>query len=225
MTRNKDRLYLALYSRDVSPRLPGGEDAYHWAFNIGPKLVNDDSLGLRIHVRESLLLSPAADEGGDETTLTPSGASASQAANPDAAPAPGNTLRWELKYEEVPITWTLGPGSLMVRVLVGKVRSGERLREVLAGVPVPAPAAVGDDAGDPGRSCVAWTAAALGAALADGRALGRSIGAAAGWPAARDRAMWYAGAKRAQRRSTGWAAFAPASIPTWDMLAGTEVVG
>ncbi|KAI2084927.1 hypothetical protein LOZ36_004428 [Ophidiomyces ophidiicola] len=52
-TRNKDRVYVALYAR-------GGNEpnTYHWAIIVGPKKEGDGKLGYRYHVKHVLV--PAA---------------------------------------------------------------------------------------------------------------------------------------------------------------------
>ncbi|KAM7197043.1 hypothetical protein V8F20_006796 [Naviculisporaceae sp. PSN 640] len=52
MTKNKDRLYVALYARGGGPTMPGGEDKYHWALLTGPKNEQSGSPGNRMHARE-----------------------------------------------------------------------------------------------------------------------------------------------------------------------------
>ncbi|KAF5844328.1 hypothetical protein GGP41_004518 [Bipolaris sorokiniana] len=54
MPSDKDRLYIALYARSGAPKMPGGEDKYHWAFIIGPKSEGPSANGRRCHVKESL---------------------------------------------------------------------------------------------------------------------------------------------------------------------------
>ncbi|KAB5575995.1 hypothetical protein GE09DRAFT_611771 [Coniochaeta sp. 2T2.1] len=54
MPSNKDRLYVALYARGGQPRMPGGEDKYHWAFITGPKVITQQSAGRRIHAKERM---------------------------------------------------------------------------------------------------------------------------------------------------------------------------
>ncbi|KAF2762284.1 hypothetical protein EJ05DRAFT_497145 [Pseudovirgaria hyperparasitica] len=54
MPSDKKRLYIALYARGGTPQMPRGEDKYHWAFIIGPKVETDTTKGRRCHVKESV---------------------------------------------------------------------------------------------------------------------------------------------------------------------------
>ncbi|KAI9452331.1 hypothetical protein HD554DRAFT_2179963 [Boletus coccyginus] len=54
MPSNKDRLYIGLYARGGAPKMPGGEDKYHWALLTGPKVDNENVLGMRYHAREDI---------------------------------------------------------------------------------------------------------------------------------------------------------------------------
>ncbi|KAF2132115.1 hypothetical protein P153DRAFT_421144 [Dothidotthia symphoricarpi CBS 119687] len=54
MPSDKDRLYVALYARSGAPKMPGGEDKYHWAFLIGPKVEANNVTGRRCHAKESM---------------------------------------------------------------------------------------------------------------------------------------------------------------------------
>ncbi|KAI9816366.1 MAG: hypothetical protein M1832_005123 [Thelocarpon impressellum] len=51
MPSNKDRIYIALYARGGSATMPGGEDTYHWALIVGPKLEVEDGRGTRFHAK------------------------------------------------------------------------------------------------------------------------------------------------------------------------------
>ncbi|KAK7515054.1 uncharacterized protein IWZ02DRAFT_383101 [Phyllosticta citriasiana] len=53
MPGHKDRLYVALYLRGASaPKMPGGEDKYHWALLVGPKAESRTSKGIRYHAKQ-----------------------------------------------------------------------------------------------------------------------------------------------------------------------------
>ncbi|KAF1993982.1 hypothetical protein P154DRAFT_625054 [Amniculicola lignicola CBS 123094] len=62
MPSNKDRLYVALYARSGAPKMPGGEDKYHWAFIIGPKNEATTATGRRCHAKESMQIVNGAAE-------------------------------------------------------------------------------------------------------------------------------------------------------------------
>lgn len=51
---NKERLYVALYARGGNPTMPGGEDKYHWALVLGPKMERYNSRGTRFHAHEKM---------------------------------------------------------------------------------------------------------------------------------------------------------------------------
>ncbi|RDW79841.1 hypothetical protein BP6252_04479 [Coleophoma cylindrospora] len=56
MPSNKDRLYIALYTRGGSTKMPGKEETYHWALIVWPKIEMDKSgamaEGTRYHAKE-----------------------------------------------------------------------------------------------------------------------------------------------------------------------------
>ncbi|KAI5800041.1 hypothetical protein EDC01DRAFT_648706 [Geopyxis carbonaria] len=58
MPSKKDRLYVALYARGGSAKMPGKEDTYHWALIVGPKVEVDRSgamvTGTRYHAKEGI---------------------------------------------------------------------------------------------------------------------------------------------------------------------------
>ncbi|GAB0138333.1 hypothetical protein EsDP_00006569 [Epichloe bromicola] len=57
MSCNKTRLYIGLYVRGGSPKMPGKEDSYHWALLSGPK--RDPKSGYRhimYHVKKKLVI-------------------------------------------------------------------------------------------------------------------------------------------------------------------------
>lgn len=69
---------------------------------------------------------------------------------------------------------------LLVRIMVGKVKSMSRLRSIFESTPVRPEVE--------GWNCVAWVREALLAAIRDSRAMGTS---ASDWESVRDTAMWY----------------------------------
>ncbi|PHH71230.1 hypothetical protein CDD80_5427 [Ophiocordyceps camponoti-rufipedis] len=56
--REKERLYVGLYVRGSSPKMPAGEDEYHWAFLAGPKQhPKSGSRHIMYHAKEKLVMS------------------------------------------------------------------------------------------------------------------------------------------------------------------------
>ncbi|RCI09807.1 hypothetical protein L249_3892 [Ophiocordyceps polyrhachis-furcata BCC 54312] len=56
--REKERLYVGLYVRGSSAKMPGGEDEYHWAFLAGPKQhPKSGSRHIMYHAKEKLVMS------------------------------------------------------------------------------------------------------------------------------------------------------------------------
>ncbi|KAL3584836.1 hypothetical protein FPOAC2_14617 [Fusarium poae] len=54
MPSNKERLYVGLYARGGTAKMPGGEDKYHWALLVGPKVENNETRGKRFHAKERI---------------------------------------------------------------------------------------------------------------------------------------------------------------------------
>ncbi|CZT45566.1 uncharacterized protein RSE6_05884 [Rhynchosporium secalis] len=54
MPSSKDRLYVALHARSGPPRMPGGEDKYHWSLIVGPKTESPSAIGTRYHAKETM---------------------------------------------------------------------------------------------------------------------------------------------------------------------------
>ncbi|KAF4442002.1 hypothetical protein F53441_11847 [Fusarium austroafricanum] len=54
MPSNKDRLYVGLYARGGTAKMPGGEDKYHWALLVGPKVESNETRGKRFHAKERI---------------------------------------------------------------------------------------------------------------------------------------------------------------------------
>ncbi|PIB02342.1 hypothetical protein CB0940_00854 [Cercospora beticola] len=110
MPRNKDRFYLALYTRAAStkPVMPGKEDKYHWAFLIGPKHENKSSQGTKCHAKDVVIIDETKDK---------------------------YTIRTEYHFEERKV-WLTAVDMIVVRLLLGKVLDKERLMDVLRGTRV-----------------------------------------------------------------------------------------
>ncbi|KAF4983840.1 hypothetical protein FZEAL_846 [Fusarium zealandicum] len=163
--------------------MPRLEDTYHWALIVGPKKESENSHGKRFHAKESLGLV------GSPPTVHPV---------------------WQ--YEELDIG--MAPTSmLLVRVVVGRVKSMSRLRSAFESVPVRGHVE--------NWNCVEWVKEALLCAIQDGGALGASV---KHWEPVRDAAMWYVKAKTTAHRFDGTGHYDLAKVPTWDMLDGVELV-
>lgn len=102
---------------------------------------------------------------------------------------------------------------LLVRILVGKVKSMSRLREIFEHTPVRSDVK--------GWNCVAWVREAMSAALQDGKALGTSAG---DWESVRNAAMGYIEQKKAAHRFDGVVDYDQTKAATWDMLESAELV-
>ncbi|KAL5374222.1 hypothetical protein PMIN06_012458 [Paraphaeosphaeria minitans] len=184
MPSEKDRLYIALYARSGAPKMPSGEDKYHWAFIIGPKNEANNATGRRCHVKESMQI---------------------------VAGAAKNI--WA--YEDRAIS--LQPTSaILVRIMIGKVVDGERLRAAFASTPIRA-----GHAGYENWNCVSWVQEGLSWAAHDGKALGSCH---TDWSYVRDTAMWYVAKKASEHRFDGQAQFDLGKVPTWDALEARELV-
>ncbi|POR32556.1 Uncharacterized protein TPAR_07232 [Tolypocladium paradoxum] len=194
MTKNKKRLYVALYpsgtvgneerrydippspnplTRPVlnSPTLR----RYHWAFLVGPKVEAGKAVpGMRYHVKNF----------------------------------PGS--RWV--YEELEakdVRWT---NRLLARIVVAKIEDQGRLVDIMRNTPV----VQGDDS----WRCRSWIADVLARLDRDDRAVGT---AKLGWGEIEAKARAYVAEKDAAGRySTVDELLKPK--PTWDLLAGKEIV-
>lgn len=110
MPRNKQRLYLALYSRTgITPSMPGKEDAYYWALLIGPKNENKSSQGIKCHAKTIITFDDSIK--GKETAIM------------------------TFQYEERKI-WLTAVDSILVRLVLAKVVETDRLLDVLRGTRV-----------------------------------------------------------------------------------------
>ncbi|KAH8163620.1 hypothetical protein CIB48_g4622 [Xylaria polymorpha] len=54
MPSHKDRLYICLFARGGTPKMPGLEDTYHWALMVGPKIETEGKRGTRHHAKETI---------------------------------------------------------------------------------------------------------------------------------------------------------------------------
>ncbi|KAI2638455.1 hypothetical protein GGS21DRAFT_488539 [Xylaria nigripes] len=182
MSSGKGSLYVALYARGGAPTMPGLEDTYHWALLVEPEIESDKSQGHRFHVKELITLR----------------------GNP---PVPH--IIW--RYEKLAIS--MAPTSmLLVRIMIGKVRSMSRLHSILEHTPVRPDI--------PRWNCVQWVREALLSAIQDGKALRVSV---SDWESVRDLAMWYVETKKAAHRFDGISQHNLGHVATWDMLHGIEL--
>ncbi|TLD25816.1 hypothetical protein E2P81_ATG09473 [Venturia nashicola] len=113
-------------------------------------------------------------------------------------------------------TSLLPTGSILVRVLIGKVADGTRLREVFARTPIRA-----GHEGYEGWNCISWVQEALSLAALDGKALGTCH---TDWTHVRDTALWYVRKKAAEHRFDGKKDYDLSKIATWDAIEGTELI-
>jgi hypothetical protein len=197
MPSNKDRLYLGLYARGGTARMPGGEDKsgsgsisamsqltgsarYHWALLVGPKVENNETSGKRFHVKERIS---------------------------------GTESAWEFSEQETGTSSTL---MVLVRVQVAKITNMKALEAILKSVPVTTE--------QRGQNCVEWVREALAALQNDNKALGTSV---LDWATVRGTAMWYVEEKTMQHRFDGQAApgqFDTRRVSTYDLLERKELV-
>lgn len=155
----------------------------HWAFIVGPKSESSSSRGYRFHAKERLSF---------------------------VGIPPVSQSVWQYEEMEIPMAPT---SMLLVRIVVGKVKSMNRLRSIFKDTPVRPEVT--------GWNCVGWVKEALLAAMQDNRALGTS---ASGWQEVRDTAMSYVESKKAAHRFDGTVYYDPFQAPTWDLLAGVELM-
>lgn len=100
---------------------------------------------------------------------------------------------------------------LFVRVLVGKVEQGDRLKEILRSIPI--------RQGQPGWNCVGWIKEALEKIKADGRVVGTSV---LDWETVDKEAMAYC--QRINIGLTGRGILTPEKAPTYDSIQRKEVM-
>ncbi|KAI1189187.1 hypothetical protein F5B17DRAFT_218921 [Nemania serpens] len=123
---------------------------------------------------------------------------------------PATRYIWQYEERKIPMEAT---SMLLIRILIGKVKSMSRLRSIFEHTPVRAEAE--------GWNCVGWVREALVAALQDGRALATS---ACDWESVRNTAMWYIEERKAADRFDRVVSYDRTKAATWDMLEGIELV-
>ncbi|KAF2456047.1 hypothetical protein BDY21DRAFT_372694 [Lineolata rhizophorae] len=127
------------------------------------------------------------------------------------ATRPGKTS-WAFERREI----ALAPTSLLLaRVLVAKVADDAQLGRTLGAV------AVVQNDQDPAWNCKSWIRTALAALEGDGRSLGTRV---TDWRTVEGVASAYVCCKKRQRRFDTPGAFAAGTVPTFDLLAGREII-
>jgi hypothetical protein len=105
---------------------------------------------------------------------------------------------------------------LLVRILIGKVESAERLKSVLRETPIRA-----GESGLDHWNCIEWLKEALDGLMRDRRALGSSV---TDWKSVRDTAMWYVAKKKDEHRFDEQGKYDPEKAATWDILDKRELI-
>lgn len=125
-------------------------------------------------------------------------------------PKGGGVIEWYFDERNCSLAPT---NMLLVRVLIGKVKDGNRLAEILRATPI--------RQDQTGWNCVSWVREALERLKADGKALGTSL---IEWETVRTEAMAYCQRKKDQHRFDGQGDFDMRKTPTYDMLERKETV-
>lgn len=123
---------------------------------------------------------------------------------------PGVKSMWHYEELEVPL---ISDSMLLVRVVIGKVKEMKQLRSIFRDTPIRSEIQ--------GWNCVEWIKESFIKASEDNRALGRC---AISWEQVRDTAMCYVADKKACHRFDGTVSYDSTLVPTWDMLAGVELI-
>lgn len=117
---------------------------------------------------------------------------------------------WE--FEEA--STSLQPSNMiLVRIIIGKVKDHQRLREAFRRVPV--------QQDTPGWNCVSWAIDGYYEAVYDKKALDKAIG---DWESVRKAAMWYVAEKKAAHRFDREGEWDTSQVPTFDLLVGKELI-
>ncbi|KAI4853172.1 hypothetical protein E4T44_01006 [Aureobasidium sp. EXF-8845] len=121
----------------------------------------------------------------------------------------GNS-EWE--FEEAPTTM-LPARMIMVRILIAKIESREKLAEILKQIPI--------RQGQQGWNCVGWIKEALSKLQESTNVTGRSV---LEWGVVRNAAMSYCQKKKDQHRFDGEGKFDTTRVATFDLIQGGETV-
>jgi hypothetical protein len=122
----------------------------------------------------------------------------------------GGESEWE--FEEVPTTM-LPTRMIMVRILIAKIESRDRLAQVLRKVPI--------RQGQQGWNCVLWIKEALAELQMSTNIIGTSV---VEWETVRNAAMSYCQKKKDQHRFDGEGKFDTTRVATFDLIQGGETV-
>jgi hypothetical protein len=121
----------------------------------------------------------------------------------------GNS-EWE--FEEAPTTM-LPARMIMIRILIAKIESRDRLARVLRQIPI--------RLGQQGWNCVGWIKKALSELQTSTDVIGTSV---VEWEAVRNAARSYCQKKKDQHRFDGKGSFDTSRVPTFDLIQGTETI-
>lgn len=121
----------------------------------------------------------------------------------------GNS-EWE--FEEAPTTM-LPARMIMIRILIAKIESRDKLAQILRQIPI--------RQGRQGWNCVGWIKEALSELKNSTNAIGTSV---VEWDAVRNAAMSYCQRKKDQPRFDGKGSFDTSRVPTFDLIQGTETI-
>jgi len=120
-----------------------------------------------------------------------------------AITGPG-TFEWVFEEKK---TSLLATSALLVRVLIAKVESKDRLESILRNVPTRQDVA--------GWNCVGWVKEALQSLEADGKALGTGV---TEWTRVKTTAMEYCDRKKKEHRFQSQGDYDMSKVPTYDLI-------
>jgi hypothetical protein len=120
------------------------------------------------------------------------------------------TSSWE--FEEAATTM-MPSRMIMVRILIAKIESRDRLAALLRRIPI--------RQGQQGWNCVAWIKEALEQLQVSRDVVGRSV---VEWEVVRSAAMEYCQRKRDEHRFDGKGSFDTMRVATFDLIQGKETI-
>lgn len=198
MPSNKDRLYLGLYARASSAKMPGKEDTYVITYTM---------IDIPADRFAQLPLSPVKrPKKENENPHLEEGTKFHAKEFPKSA-APG----FEFAYEGRPVL-TMPVDMMLVRVMLAKAEDKNRLAMLLRQVPI-------GQREQGGWNFVAWVREALLRIERSEGVVGTSV---LGWEAVREAALSYCRLKRNQRRFDGSGEYDATQVPTFDMILTKE---
>ncbi|KAJ4208534.1 hypothetical protein NW767_001641 [Fusarium falciforme] len=118
-------------------------------------------------------------------------------------------MMWKYCEQDIPTGWT---SQLLVRVLIGEVKSMDRVNFIFHNTPL--------KHDTEGWNCVKWVEDAFTTIMQDENALGEAV---TDWDAIRDKAMEYVDAKIKSGRFELCRDFENDEVPTWDMVGNKEL--